>query len=67
MSNRKKKEPVAKKHKNLKTKEANESGNIEEPLSEEISSESIEPQEAEEIEEDILESLHFAVFLAVAF
>ena len=55
MSTRKKKEPVAKKQKNFKPKEVKEAGNTEETASEEISADSLEPEETEEAEEDLLE------------
>ena len=55
MSTRKKKEPAAKKQKNFKPNEVEESENLEKTASEEISAESVEPEETEETEEDLLE------------
>ena len=55
MSTRKKKVPAAKKQKNFKPNEVEESENLEKTASEEISAESVEPEETEETEEDLLE------------
>ena len=55
MSTRKKKEPAAKKQKNFKPNEVKESENFGKTDSEEISAESLEPERAEETEEDLLE------------
>jgi len=55
MSNRKKKEPTAKKEKNFKPKEVKEAENLEERASDEISVESADPEVNEETEGDLLE------------
>ena len=55
MSNRKKKEPAAKKQKNFKHNEEIEADNLEKTASEEISAESVELEKTEETEEDLLE------------
>ena len=55
MSTRKKKEPAAKKQKNFKPNEVKEPENFGKTDSEEIAAESVEPEKAEETEEDLLE------------
>ncbi len=55
MSTKKKKETAVKKQKNFKTKEFKEFENLEETASEEISVESVGPNESKETEEDLLE------------
>ena len=55
MSTRKKKESAAKKQKNFKPNEVKESENLEKTASEEISAETLGPEETAETEEDLLE------------
>ena len=55
MSVRKKKEHPAKKQKNFKAKEVSEAGNLEETVPEEISAETLEPEETEETEENLID------------
>ena len=55
MSARKKKEPTTEKQKNFKPNEVKETENLEKTASEEISAESLEPEETAETEEDLLE------------
>ena len=55
MSTRKKKEPAAKKQKNFKPNEVKEPEKFGKTDSEEIAAESVEPEKAEETEEDLLE------------
>ena len=55
MGNRKKKENAAKKHKNFKLEEVREDDNFEGTVPEEISAGSIEPEETEGTQEDLLE------------